>query len=61
MMREDMPGDPAMMLRFVNMKLRHAYPSLDALCDGMDLDRAELEDKMAQAGWEYNPAANKFW
>ncbi len=61
MMDEKIPGDPAMMLSFVNMKLRDAYSSLDALCDDMALDRRELERKMAQAGWEYNPQANKFW
>ena len=33
----------------------------DALCDDMDVDRQELENKMAEAGLEYNAAANKFW
>jgi hypothetical protein len=27
----------------------------------MDVDRQELENKMAEAGLEYNAAANKFW
>ena len=47
-----MPKDPMMLMSFINMKLRDFYPTLDALCDDMDVDRQELE---------YNAAANKFW
>ena len=56
-----MPKDPMMLMSFINMKLRDFYPTLDALCDDMDVDRQEWENKMAEAGLEYNAAANKFW
>lgn len=56
-----MPRDPMMLMGFINMKLRDYYPSLDALCDDMGVDRGELEGKMAEACLEYNAAANKFW
>ena len=56
-----MPKDPMMLMSFINMKLRDFYPTLDALCDDMDVDRQELENKMPEAGLEYNAAANKFW
>ncbi len=56
-----MPKDPMMLMSFINMKLRDFYPTLDALCDDMDVDRQKLENKMAEAGLEYNAAANKFW
>jgi len=56
-----MPKDPMMLMSFINMKLRDFYPTLDALCDDMDVARQELENKMAEAGLEYNAAANKFW
>ena len=55
-----MPKDPMMLMSFINMKLRDFYPTLDALCDDMDVDRQELENKMAEAGLEYNAATNKF-
>ena len=45
-----MPKDPMMLMSFINMKLRDFYPTLDALCDDMDVDRQELEGKMAEAG-----------
>lgn len=60
-MKEHMPKDPLMLMSFINMKLRDFYPSLDALCDDMDVDRKELESKMAEIGMEYNESANKFW
>ena len=60
-MEGEMPKDPMMLMSFINMKLRDFYPTLDALCDDMDVDRQELENKMAEAGLEYNAAANKFW
>ena len=60
-MEGEMPKDPMMLMSFINMKLRDFYPTLDALCEDMDVDRQELENKMAEAGLEYNAAANKFW
>ena len=60
-MEREMPKDPMMLMSFINMKLRDFYPTLDALCDDMDVDRQELEGKMSEAGLEYNAAANKFW
>lgn len=56
-----LPSDPAMLFSFLNMKLRDNYSTLDELCDDLDIDRAELEQKMLEYGWEYKPSANKFW
>ena len=42
-----LPNDPVMLLSAVNMKLRDAYASLDALCEDLDVSRAELEEKLA--------------
>ena len=56
-----LPQDPMMLFSYVNTKLRDDYSSLDALCDDLDVDRQQLEKKMADAGFEYNPSQNKFW
>ena len=56
-----LPQDPMMLFSYVNTKLRDDYSSLDALCDDLDVDRQKLEQKMADAGFEYNPSQNKFW
>lgn len=57
----DLPKDPMMLMSVINMKLRDFYPSLDALCDDMGIDRDELERKLAASGFEYNPSQNRFW
>ena len=33
-----LPKDPMMLMSVVNTKLRDVYPSLDALCDDLDID-----------------------
>lgn len=58
---DNLPKDPAMLMSYVNTKLRDDYPSLDALCDDMHIDRAQLEATLAAAGFEYSEANNKFW
>ena len=56
-----LPQDPAMLLSFVNMKLRDQYPSLDAMCDDMDLDKSFIVDTLSAAGFEYSEENRKFW
>lgn len=58
---ENMPKDPIMLMSFINLKLRDFYPSLDALCEDMDIDKTELEDQLRKAGYEYSKENNKFW
>lgn len=55
-----LPQDPNILLSVVNTKLRDEYPSLDALCDGVDVSKKELTEKLAAVGYAYNPAANQF-
>lgn len=57
----DLPTDPQMLLSVINMKLRDEYSSLDALCDDLNIDKGDLVSRLAAAGFEYNPTANKFW
>ena len=57
----DLPKDPMMLMSFINMKLRDSYPSLDALCEDMDIDKGQLLEKLASAGFEYNQNLNRFW
>lgn len=54
------PQDPAMLLSFLNMKLRDAYTSLDALCDDLDINRVEIEDKLSIIDYHYDKEKNQF-
>ena len=57
----DLPKDPMMLMSFINMKLRDFYPSLDALCEDMDIDKGQLLEKLASACFDYSPENNRFW
>lgn len=54
------PKDPIMLLSFVNMKLRDFYPSLDTLCDELDVSRQEIADCLEAAGYRYDRERNQF-
>ena len=55
-----LPNDPIMLLSMVNLKLRDFYPSLDALCDDLDEDKAALCVKLSAVGYQYDPQRNQF-
>ena len=55
-----LPGDPVMLLRVINTKLRDYYPSLDALCDDMHIDRKELSDRLDLIDYAYDAGRNQF-
>lgn len=55
------PTDPFVLFSWVNLKLRDFYPSLDALCNDLEINKEELVKKLADAGFEYNENANRFW
>ncbi|MFI3303770.1 MAG: DUF4250 domain-containing protein [Rikenellaceae bacterium] len=55
------PQDPMMLYSFINMKLRDGYPSLEELCDDMNIDQTEVIEKLASVGFEYSVENNKFW
>ncbi|MBP3427955.1 MAG: DUF4250 domain-containing protein [Clostridia bacterium] len=55
-----LPKDPVMLLSVVNMKLRDAYASLDALCDDLDVSRGEIEAALAEIGYAYSAQSNQF-
>lgn len=54
------PNDPNMLLSYVNLKLRDYYSSLEALCDDLDVSRAEIEEKLGSIGYSYQEERNQF-
>ena len=55
-----LPNDPLLLMSVVNTKLRDFYPTLDALCDDLNEDRAALETKLAAVGYAYEVTVNQF-
>lgn len=55
------PKDPAMLMSWINLKLRDFYGDLDELCDDLEIDRNEVETILKQDGFEYNDQLHKVW
>ena len=55
-----LPEDPMMLYSFINMKLRDFYPSLDALCEDMNVEKDVIVRTLKRVGFEYNPERNRF-
>lgn len=59
-MNDRIPSDPVMLLSFVNLKLRDYYGSLEALCDDLQVNQQELEEKLSAIDYHYNQEKNQF-
>jgi hypothetical protein len=57
----ELPRDPFMLMSIINMKLRDFYPSLDALCEDLNIEKEIITTTLGSIGMEYNPDTNKFW
>ncbi len=55
-----LPADPVILLGVINTKLRDFYPSLEALCDDMQIDGRELADRLGMIDYAYDPGRNQF-
>lgn len=55
-----LPQDPIILLSYVNTRLRDQYPSLDALCEDLQADKAALVEKLSAVGFAYDPDSNQF-
>lgn len=55
-----LPKDPVILLSVVNTKLRDFYPSLNALCDDLEIDINEITKKLSLIGYTYNEERNQF-
>ena len=55
-----LPKDPMILLSYLNTHLRDDYPTLDALCEDMDISRAELEEQLEAFGFVYDERQNRF-
>jgi len=56
----DIPKDPAMLLSFINLKLRDFYSSLNDLCQDLGLDAEEVKSKLAVIDYYYDENSNQF-
>ena len=54
------PKDPAILLSYVNTKLRDRYSSLDAFCKAEAVDKDDLIDSLSSLDYDYDEKENRF-
>ena len=54
------PKDPFMLVSWLNTQLRDFYPSLDELCQALNLDRQSIANSLASIDFRYDPDTNSF-
>ena len=54
------PRDPAILLSYVNTKLRDEFDSLEELCAALDADEQVLCETLAALDYHYDAARNQF-
>ncbi len=54
------PKDPAMLLSFINLKLRDYGKDLAGICEELDVRQEELEEKLAGIDYHYDREKNQF-
>ncbi|MDE7346720.1 MAG: DUF4250 domain-containing protein [Muribaculaceae bacterium] len=57
---ELLPKDPAMLMSFVNMKLRDEYRTLEDFCAAYALDETVLKSQLEAAGYDWLPGIRQF-
>ncbi|MBQ1350300.1 MAG: DUF4250 domain-containing protein [Ruminococcus sp.] len=55
-----LPNDPMILLSYINTKLRDYYSTLDLLCDDLNVNREELEQKLSAVDYRYDSKLNRF-
>ncbi len=56
----NIPNDPAILVSFLNTKLRDYYSSLTDLCNDMELNQDSIIEKCSLIGYRYDKDRNQF-
>lgn len=56
----NIPKDPAMLLSFINLKLRDNYSSLEALAEDLQISEEEIKNTLLKIDYEYDANTNQF-
>ncbi len=57
---EMIPKDPYILLGFINLKLRDYQFDLEGLCEDLGAEPAEITEKLAGIGCQYDRERNQF-
>ena len=57
---DQLPRDPAILLSYINTKLRNEGVTLAEFCREIDADEREIRDVLSEIGYTYHEARNRF-
>ncbi len=57
---DTLPSDPAILLSYLNMKLRDEYDTPETLCRNLDIEPEDFEKYIASKGISYFPEGKRF-
>jgi len=55
-----LPRDPIILVSYVNTQLRDHYNDLATFCEEEGTDETALRAALAEVGYQYDPAQNRF-
>lgn len=55
-----LPRDPIILVSYVNTQLRDHYNDLETFCEEEGTDETALRAALAEVGYQYDPAQNRF-
>ncbi len=56
----DLPKDPMILLSYLNTQLRDFYPTLDELCNSLNVDKQTICNTLEQIDFSYDESINQF-
>ena len=56
----ELPKDEAILLSYVNTKLRDFYPNLEEFCRAAGVEKGYIIEKLEKIDYEYDEGLNKF-
>lgn len=59
-MNTQLPGDPILLLSYLNTQLRDFYPSLADLCAALDVSETLITEKLSAIDYHYDRETNRF-
>ena len=59
-MQTNLPKDPMLLLSVVNTKLRDFYPTLEAMCDDMHVEKEVIINTLKGIDYEYDESRHQF-
>ena len=54
------PKDPVMLLSYINTQLRDFYPSMEGLCEALDVKKEEIDAKLELIDYQYDSERNQY-